>query len=345
MAKFRGKQAWENERRGMQPLLVFAGALAVALLLRHLLLRLIRRQIPKGSTLAEVFVLAAGTPSVLWCFAVATAIAIHNSTLTTSQLYWAERAIAAFLIPSFSLVAASVLVRLIGVYGERNSLPFAVAGLSRTLVYVVVLSVGALVLLRLFGLEITPLLTALGVGGLAVALALQDTLANLFAGIHILVEEPLRVGHQIRLSSEEEGVVRDIGWRTTRILNGSNNVIVIPNTKITSGILTNFSLPDSRVAADISVRTSHEADPETVMRIVLEAVRNVPGILSEPAPTIAFDPGALETHLEFKLSVHLPSQVGAGMVKSGIRLQIWRTLRGAGVPMPSGEKIAILREE
>src|SRR4030095_2322700 len=101
---------------------------------------------------------------------------------------------------------------------------FAVAGLSRTLIYIFVFSIGLLVLLSEFDVKITPILTALGVGGLAVALALQDTLANLFAGIHILVEEPISLGATIRLASGEEGVVTDIGWRTTRVRNGSNNV-------------------------------------------------------------------------------------------------------------------------
>ena len=77
---------------------------------------------------------------------------------------------------------------------------------------------------------------ALGVGGLA--LDVQDTLANFFAGMHILLEEPISVGHAIRLSETDEGVVTDIGWRTTRLRTGRNNIIVIPHTKIASILLT-----------------------------------------------------------------------------------------------------------
>jgi small-conductance mechanosensitive channel len=82
---------------------------------------------------------------------------------------------------------------------------------------VVVFAVGVLVLLSALGLQITPVLTALGVGGLAVALALQDTLANLFAGLHLLADKPIRVGDYVKVGDAAEGFVIDIGWRSTRI--------------------------------------------------------------------------------------------------------------------------------
>ena len=108
-----------------------------------------------------------------------------------SIVEWANKGIGAFTIISITLAVAAVLVRTIAVYGARHSMPFAVAGLSRTLARVLVFSIGLLMLLPIFDIDITPILTALGVGGLAVALALQDTLANFFAGIHILIEEPI----------------------------------------------------------------------------------------------------------------------------------------------------------
>src|SRR6185503_21069669 len=134
------------------------------------------------------------------------------------------------------------------------------SGLARTLIRVFIFTCGALVLLRIYNVNITPVLTALGVGGLAVALALQDTLANFFAGIHILIEEPIELGAFIRLSTGEEGIVTDIGWRTTRVRNGANNIVVIPNTKITSGILINYNLPDLRLTSEVAILAAFDAD-------------------------------------------------------------------------------------
>ena len=94
---------------------------------------------------------------------------------------------------------------------------------------IVVLAMGFLVVLQTLGISIAPLLTALGVGGLAVALALQDTLANLFAGVHILASKTVQPGDYIRLSSGEEGYVVDINWRNTVVRQLSNNLVIIPN--------------------------------------------------------------------------------------------------------------------
>jgi small-conductance mechanosensitive channel len=201
-------------------------------------------------------------------------------------------------------------------------------------VYVFALSIAALMMLRLFEVNITPLLTALGVGGLAVALALQDTLANFFAGVHILIEEPIAVGDFIKLSTGEEGVVKDIGWRTTRIHTGGNNIVVIPNTKITSGILTNFSLPEKRVSAEVTIIAAHEADPAQIAGIAMDAAAGVEGVLEDPPPAVMFDPGILPTHMQMKLVVHVPAFYERGRVQSEIRARILDAFRREGIPLP-----------
>jgi small-conductance mechanosensitive channel len=229
--------------RVTQPALVFLAALAVTLLLRRLLLSRLRSR-ARSSSYAAVFLDTIRLPSLLWCLAAAVELSLRFVELSTRQSRWASDAIVAFLIVSFSLAAASIAVRTIAAYGERQGMPFAVAGLTRTLTRVLVLATGLMTLLAYLNISITPMLTALGIGGLAVALALQDTLANFFAGLHILVERPIFVGDFIRLESGQEGVVTDIGWRTTRVRTLSSNMVVAPNTKITSGTLVNYSLPD-----------------------------------------------------------------------------------------------------
>src|SRR2546429_328365 len=105
---------------------------------------------------------------------------------------------------------------------------------------------GVLVLLSVLGIHITPILTALGVGGLAVALALQDSLANLFAGMHLLADKPIRVGDYVKIADTTEGYVVDIGWRSTRIRMLQNTVVVVPNKKVAESIITNYDLPGPR---------------------------------------------------------------------------------------------------
>ena len=95
-------------------------------------------------------------------------------------------------------------------------------------------------MLNAVGVSITPIITALGVGGLAMALALQDTLSNLFAGIHILAEHTIRIGDFIRLETGQEGYVEDISWRTTRIRMLPNNMVIVPNSKLAQSVVVNY---------------------------------------------------------------------------------------------------------
>jgi small-conductance mechanosensitive channel len=315
--------------------IAFGAVLVIALAIRFILLRAIDRHVRDPLSFGHVFLNAVRFPSVLWCAAIALAVAVRVAAPSEAVMRWAHKGIGAFTILSVSLVFAAVFVRMIAVYGEKKKMPFAVAGLSRTLAYVVVFSIAGLMLLRLFDVTITPILTALGVGGLAVALALQDTLANFFAGVHILVEEPIMVGDFIRLSTGEEGLVRDIGWRTTRIQTFGNNITVVPNTKITSSILTNYSMPDKRVSSEVVIVASHEADADWIAATALAVATQAQGVLPEPAPAVMFDPGVLPTHLQMKLLFHVADRSHRGPVQSAIRTEIYRKFRSAGVPFPT----------
>ncbi|MCJ7816531.1 MAG: mechanosensitive ion channel family protein, partial [Candidatus Aenigmarchaeota archaeon] len=99
-------------------------------------------------------------------------------------------------------------------------------------VYLITFLVAIIFFMRGLGVEITTLVAALGIGGLAIALALQDTLSNFFAGAYTTVDQPIRVNDFIELETGEKGYVKEIGWRTTKILKLDNNIVIIPNNKI-----------------------------------------------------------------------------------------------------------------
>lgn len=134
---------------------------------------------------------------------------------------------------------------------------------------------GFLIVLQTFGISITPILTALGVGGLAVALALQDTLSNLFSGVHILLARPIRVNDYIKLCSGEEGFVEDISWRYTVMRTIANNLIIIPNAKIAGAIITNFNKPGSNLGIIIPVGVSYDSDLDKVEHVTKEVAAEV----------------------------------------------------------------------
>jgi small-conductance mechanosensitive channel len=320
--------------RWVPALAAFAAALAVLLVVRYLVLRIARRRASGPGSFLSVLAEAVSFPSVLWALAAAIDFSLSFANLTKRQAELADQWIGAFIIVSITLVAAAFAVRLLTSYGTRRGLPFAVAGLSHTLIRVAIGTIGLMTLLANFGKSITPLLTALGVGGIAVALALQDTLANFFAGIHILVERPISVADLIRLEGGQEGTVSDIGWRTTRILTLNNDVVVVPNSKITAGILLNYSKPSERTVGIVRLVTAHGADTAEVMRIALEEAARTKAVLAEPKPLCLFDPGVLPTHLEFKLIVNLANRADLGEPLSGLRMRLLDRFRAAGIPLP-----------
>ncbi len=305
--------------------------LAASLLARRWMLgRLDRSSIPFTAVLREDL----RTPTLLWCLAIAVDVLLRAMELSEKAEKLGHGLLMSFLILSLTMVASSVLMRGMRLYGEQHNLPFAVAGLSRTLTRAAVFSIGLLVLLRFLGISITPALTALGVGGLAVALALQDTLANLFAGVHILVERPIAVGDFIRLSAEEEGMVSDIGWRTTRLLTGANNTVVIPNKTITSANLLNYAMPSAEVGVWVPVILGLDADMGEAEKIAVAAALSTEGVMPEPPPLLLADPGMTPTHLQYRLVFRVPHHTQAGLMKTRVVNRMLEGFRKGGLPMP-----------
>jgi small-conductance mechanosensitive channel len=134
----------------------------------------------------------------------------------------------AALILSISWSLANLAGGVFRYYGHRIGAAVQITSLSQLMAKILVLVIGIIVVLAEFGVEVTPIVASLGIGGLAIALALQDTLANMFSGFYILAEKSIRVGDFINVEGAGEGRVVDIGWRTTKIVTLFNNMLVIP---------------------------------------------------------------------------------------------------------------------
>ncbi|MDD4894133.1 MAG: mechanosensitive ion channel family protein, partial [Candidatus Omnitrophica bacterium] len=124
-------------------------------------------------------------------------------------------------------------------------------------------------------ISITPILATLGVGGLAVALGLQDTLSNLFAGFHIIASRQIKIGDYVKLDSGEEGYITDITWRTTKIRMLPNNVVLVPNEKLTKAIVTNYYLPDKEMAVLVNLGVHYKSNLKMVEKITCEVGKQI----------------------------------------------------------------------
>jgi len=201
--------------------------------------------------------------------------AIHIIDLSTYWLHLLDGIFIVISMFSATVIAARTVSGIVKthVWKTEGILPSAsiLANLAEVSVYII----GLLILLQTLGVSIAPILTALGVGGLAVALALQDTLSNLFSGLHILLSRQIKVGDYIKLSTGEEGNVADISWRNTTIKVMSNNMVIVPNQKIASSILTNYYMPDRELSVVVGASVSYDSDLEQVEKITVEVAKEV----------------------------------------------------------------------
>ena len=211
------------------------------------------------------------------------------------------------------------------------------------------LILGILVLLGPHLARLTGVLTALGVGGLAVALALHDTLSNLFAGFYVAVAGHIRLGDYIKLNSGEEGYVTDIGWRSTIIRTQAHCLIIIPNAKLAQANVTNFHLPDKRMGTNLIVNVPFENDPERIEEILLAVVQQgtgeIPGLLSEPAPTVQLEPGFGDYFLSFSVNFQVEEFARQVTVRHELRKRIWRRLREEGIQLPVPGRTVFVKPE
>jgi small-conductance mechanosensitive channel len=134
-------------------------------------------------------------------------------------------------------------------------------------------AVGGMLILDNLGVSLTPLLTTLGIGSLAVAIALQDTLGNVFAGVHIKADRPIEVGQFIRLESGDEGYVERIGWRSTRVKMLPNKTAVVPNSKLVQSTIINYDLPHPELAVLVPVGVHYDSDLRKVEKVTCKVIR------------------------------------------------------------------------
>ena len=177
-------------------------------------------------------------------------------------------------------------------YSEKAPILKGSAGFARVGVRAVVIGLGVLILLDTFGVSITPILASLGVGSLAVALALQPTLENVFSGIQIIADKPIVVGHFVKLESGEEGYVEKIGWRSTWIRMLPNNVVIMPNKLMVNSRVLNYYYPGKELAVLVQVGVHYDSDLEHVERVTIEVaedvLKTVPGGVEDFKPFIRY---------------------------------------------------------
>lgn len=255
------------------PIFIFLISVFVALILEFVVIARIRNKILSRNVKGNEYIVKSIKGLSFFLFLIiGLYVSTHLLPIDKNAMKWVDR-IGNIIIAFFLTIALTRLFTgIIKFYLSKGDESKKLNSVLVNSFSVVLYSIGILIILETNGINVTPILTALGVGGLAVALALQDTLANLFAGFFIAVNNKLKPGDYIRLESGEEGIIEDIGWRTTLLKEIGNTRIVVPNTKLSSLKVKNFTVEENEITASIQIGVAYDSDLEFVEKITMQVV-------------------------------------------------------------------------
>ena len=269
----------------LRPIVILATGVLVGLVLENLVLAWLRRFAERTAWKGDDVIVESLTGATLvGCSLLGAYFATFHLPLSAPALGHVRNGLLVVLVLAATVVLSRMVSGLIATWSGGLPSTSIFRNISKLVIYVL----GALVILQTLGISIAPILTALGVGGLAVALALQDTLSNLFAGIHILASRQVRVGDYVQLDTGQEGYVQDIAWRNSAIKTLPNNLIIVPNSKLASAIVTNYHSPTQELAVLVNLGVSYDSDLEKVERVTVEVGREIMKKVEGGVP--AFDP-------------------------------------------------------
>jgi small-conductance mechanosensitive channel len=329
----------EHPAELLWPSIVFVVILATGWGVRRLVLKALYAWAEHSQSRAGLLLInALKGPVLIWTVILGAHIAMQASDLPVKVTNSGAEILYVLWIASATIVLMRLAGNLGRYYGDQAPGALPVTTLSHTLVQIAILILAVVVVMDHFNRSITPILTALGVGGLAVALALQDTLSNLFGGFYVAVARQIRLGDYIKLNTGEEGYVGDIGWRSTTIRALANNLVIVPNAKLAQAIVTNYSLPERRISVSLKVGVSYQSDADRVERLLLEiavqGAQDIDGLLADPPPQVVFDPGFGDSALEFTINFQVAEFNSQFAVRNELRRRIWRRFLQESIEIP-----------
>lgn len=218
----------------------------------------------------DIIILSIESQIVFWFFLFGLSLALKDAPIPDKYILYFSDLLHTLLIASITHAAAKLVVGIFNLWSKKHGGGFPSTTIFTNIVWITVYIIGLLIILDNLNISIAPMLTALGVGGLAVSLALKDTLSDVFAGLHILLSKKVEPGDFVSLDSGEMGYIQNISWRNTKMLERSNNLIHIPNTKLSTAIIKNYDSRDPSFSVKIPVGVSYDSDLDHVGKIVME---------------------------------------------------------------------------
>lgn len=335
------------------PLFYIIGSVLVGLFFEKVVLVLLRKVTAKMRWKGDDAILNAMKGMLfLWSFCAglyfAAMYAVRDIPLNTSLFTLASQILGLVIIASITVIAARSAVGFIHLYAGKIRGVFASTSIFSNITKGLIFFIGVLIGLQTIGISITPILAALGVGGLAVALALQDSLSNLFSGLHIIASRQFKQGDFVKVDNSEQGYIHDISWRNTTIKSLSNNMIIIPNIKMASAVIVNYSQPHEELSVVVEVTLSYDNDLKHVEKVTLEvaenAIKTTPGSIPGFKPFVRFN---LFNDTNIKMNVILRGKeyVNQYLIKHEFLKKLHERYKQEGINITNPSKPTLLLKE
>jgi len=277
----------------LMPAIIVAGTLILGYIFQNLIIRKLKSISEKTEWKGDdVIIGAMGKAPILWFLLVGVYAAMFDIPIEEfyKTLLW--QLILIVVVVSISLVFSRIVTGFIKIYAEKSHGALPSTSMFNVLTKLTIYVIGGLIVMQTLGISITPLLTALGVGGLAVALALQETLSNLFAGLHIIASRKIRPGDFIEIEGGQSGYVQDVSWRNTSIRTLGNNLVIIPNSSVASATIINYEGPQREMSVLIQCGVAYGSDLDKVEKLVIEegikTLKKVKGAVADYTPLVRF---------------------------------------------------------
>ncbi|MEW6051698.1 MAG: mechanosensitive ion channel family protein [Candidatus Zixiibacteriota bacterium] len=331
------------------PVVMIGGALLLGMIFERIILHHLRK-IAERTTWKGDEIIISGLKGVttLWFVLAGAFFASYSLPVTASVLLLIHKVLMVLVILSGTLVASRIAIGFVNLSTIREDGALPSASILSNLTKLSVFLIGILIILQSLGISITPLLTALGVGGLAVALALQDTLSNLFAGVHLLASKKIRPGDFVGLDTGQEGTVVDIGWRNTTIRTLSNNMVILPNSKLSTAVVTSYFQPDKEMAVVVPVSVTYDSDLAKVEHVTVEVaksvMREVPGAVPTFEPFIRFNSFG-DSGVGFSVILRAQEYVAQYLIKHEFVKRLHARYQQEGIVFPYPTRVVYMKTD
>ena len=265
-----------------EPLLIIFGAVFLGWLFKRFIHGFLHKLTRKTSFKTDdIFLNAVESQIITWISLAAVYYVVITTKILQPYSEYLIKVVVFTLILSIAFAISKFFIGMIDEWSEKQGRSIPSTKIFVNLVRALIFIIGVLIALDFIGVSITPMLTALGVGGLAISLALKDTLSDVFAGLHILLSKKVELGDFIELESGQMGNISNITWRNTTILERTNNVFIVPNTVLSAAIVKNYSTIDKTFSARLAIGVAYESNLDYVEKVTLEVAKEVVKDMSE----------------------------------------------------------------